>query len=163
MLSPLLPRQAGNSYQGSRLALWFLGALVLLKCVIGFNSIINGQDVASTADGIPLDTFTPAGARAVVSLFALLGVSSLMFSVLCVVVLIRYRSLVPLMFVLVLLEHLGKRLVHQFMPITTTGSPPASIVNLIILTLIVAGLMLSLWKRHGAVANSSSTVHSFRL
>jgi hypothetical protein len=34
-----------------------------------------GYSAAKSADGIPLDTFTPAGAQAVVSLFAVWGLA----------------------------------------------------------------------------------------
>jgi hypothetical protein len=145
MLNRLLPRQADNTYRGYRLALWLFGILVLVKTIISVNSMINGRDVATSADGIPLDTFTPDGARAVVSLFALLGLSNLVICILCIVVLARYRALVPFLFSLLLLQHLARKLIHQVMPIVTTGSPPASVINLVLLALMVVGLALSLW------------------
>jgi hypothetical protein len=145
MLNRLLPRQADNTYRGHRLALWLFAILVLLKGIISLNSMINGRDVASSADGIPLDTFTPDGARTVVSLFALLGLSNLVICLLCIVVLARYRALIPLMFSLLLLQHLARKLIHQVMPIVTTGTPPGSVINLVLLVLMVVGLALSLW------------------
>lgn len=144
MSSQLLPPQADNTYHGHKLALWIFAVVVLLRVVISVNSIFNGHSVASSADGIPLDTFTPAGARTVVSLFALLGLSSLMICLLCILVLARYRALVPLMFVLLLMEHLSKRLTLQVMPIVRTGTPPGFFMNLVLLTLLVVGLALSL-------------------
>lgn len=144
MLNRLLPRQADNTYRGYRLALWLFGILVLVKTIISINSMINGRDVASSADGIPLDTFTPEGARTVVSLFAHLGLANFVICLLCIVVLARYRALVPLMFSLLLLQHLARKLIHQVMPIVTTGSPPASVINLVLLALMVVGLALSL-------------------
>jgi hypothetical protein len=101
--------------------------------------------VATSADGIPLETFTPAGADAFVSAFALLGLSLVMISLLGAVVLFRYRSLAPLFFALLLLSHLGGRLILYLMPIARSGTPPGMFVNLVQLTLIVAGLALSLW------------------
>jgi predicted tellurium resistance membrane protein TerC len=140
----LLPQPADNSYRGYRLALWIFALLVLMKVAMSLNSIFNGHAVASTADGIPLDTFTPAGAQAVVALFAIWGLGHLMICVLCITVLVRYRALVPFMFALLLLEHLGRKLILQVMPIARTGAPPGSIVNLILLAVMVAGLALSL-------------------
>lgn len=145
MLNRLLPRNADNTYRGHRLALWLFALLVLLKGIISLNSMINGRDVASSADGIPLDTFTPDGARTVVSLFASLGLSNLVICLLCIVVLARYRALIPFLFALLLLQHLAKKLIHQVMPIVTTGTPPGSVINLVLLVLMVVGLALSLW------------------
>jgi hypothetical protein len=141
----LLPRQADNTYYGSKLALWLFGLLVFMKVAMGFNSIVNGHSVASSADGIPLDTFTPAGAQTVVSLFALSGLRQLIICLLGILVLVRYRALVPLMFALLLAEHLGRNVILQVMPIVRTGTPPGAIVNLVLLALMVIGLALSLW------------------
>jgi hypothetical protein len=119
-----------------------------MKVAISLNSIINGYFVASSADGIPLDSYPPAAARTIVSLFALLGLSHLVICVLCILVLVRYRSLVPFMFALLLVEHLGRRLILQLMPIVRSGAPPAPAVNLGLLLVMIVGLVLSLWK-HG--------------
>ena len=144
MLNRLLPRQADNAYRGYRLALWLFGLLVLSRTIMSVNSMVNGRAIASSADGIPLDTYTPDGARTVVSLFAVLGLSNLVICILCIVVLVRYRALVPLMFSLLLLQHLARRVIHQILPVATTGNPPASVINLVLLALMVVGLALSL-------------------
>jgi hypothetical protein len=147
MLGPLLPERVDNDYRGLRLALWLFGLVVFMKLAIGVNSIFNGRSVASSADGIPLDTYTTAGAQAFVTQFALLGLSHFVMGLLCVLVLVRYRTLVPLMFALLLLEHLGKRLIFYFLPIARTGTSPAFGINLVLLALMVAGLALSLRSR----------------
>lgn len=147
MLTRFLPRQVDNTYQGSRIALWLFGLLVLLRLVMSVNSIFNARDVASSADGIPLDTFPPAAAQTVISLFAILALANLIICLLCIVVLVRYRALVPFMFVLLLLHSLGRKLIFEFMPVVRAGTPPASMINAVLLTLMVAGLALSLWRR----------------
>lgn len=148
MLKRLLPRRIDNTFRGSRLALWLLALLVLMKAAMGLNSILNGRVVASSADGIPLDTFTPDGAQAVVSLFAIWGLSQLFFSLLGLLVLVRYRAMIPLMFALLLAEHLSRKLILHIMPIVKVGTPPGTVVNLVLLALMVIGLALSLWTRN---------------
>jgi hypothetical protein len=69
------------------------------------------------------------------------------FGLLCVLVLVRYRSMVPFMFALLLLQHLSSRVIIHFLPIVRIGAPPAAVINLIFLTLMVIGLGLSLWPR----------------
>src|SRR5882757_4853749 len=108
MFNPFLPQRVDNTYRGTKLALWCLALVVLMKLGIGLNSIFNGSFVASSADGIPLNTFTPAGAQTVVSLFALLGLYHLIVCLLCIVVLARYRALISFMFALLLVEQLGR-------------------------------------------------------
>lgn len=144
MLDRLLPARADNAYQGSKFALWVFVPLVLLESVIGVNSTFMARNVASSADGIPLDTFAPAAAQAVVSLFAMLGLAHLVMCVLCVIVFVRYRALIPFMFALLLVDQLGRRAIRYFLPIPTVGTPPGNIVTIVLLTLMVAGLALSL-------------------
>ena|SRR5258708_23022388 len=147
MFNQIFPRRVDNTYRGYNLALWLFGLLVLMKTGISLGTIFNGYTAASSADGIPLDTFTPAGARAVVSLFALWGLCQLMICLLCVLVLVRYRGMVPFMFALLLLEHLSRRLILHIMPIETTGAPPGYFINLGLLALMICGLALSLWSK----------------
>src|ERR1700737_562520 len=144
MFKLLFPRRFDNTYRGHKLALWFFVLVVVMKVGISLGSIFNGYVAASSADGIPLDTFTPAGAQTVVSLFALLGVSQLIFCLLCILVWVRYRTMIPFMFALLLLEYLSRKLILQFLPIPRTGTPPGSAVNLIILAVMIVGLALSL-------------------
>ena len=144
MFNRLLPRHMDNTYHGYRLALWLFALLMLLKVAMSLNSIFNGHSVASSADGIPLDTFTPASAQAVVSMFAAWGLAQLTICLLCILVLARYRAMIPFMFALLLLEHLGRRLIFLAMPVVRIGAPPGSYVNLILIALLAVGLALSL-------------------
>ena len=144
MFKQLFPQRVDNTYRGYKLALWFFALVVLMKVAMSLNSIFNGYFVASSADGIPLDTFTAAGAQTVVSLFAIWGLAQLVICVLCILVAVRYRSMLPFMLALLLLEALSRRLILHFLPLARTGSPPGFSVNLALLALIVVGLALSL-------------------
>ena len=145
MLGQLLPRRIDNTYRGHRLALWLLAVLVLMKGGIGLGTIFNGYSAATSADGIPLDTFTPAGEQAFVSLFAAWGLSQLMLNLIGLLVLVRYRAMVPFMFALLLLEHLSRKLIFWVLPITRAGTPPGFFINLVLVAVMVVGLVLSLW------------------
>lgn len=144
MFHQLLPQRLDNNYTGHKVALWFFALVVLIKAAIGIGSIFNGYQAASTADGIPLGTYPPAAAQAVVSLFALLGLLHVMICVICAVVLVRYRTMVPFMFALLILEFLSRKLILLVMPITRSDAAPGTIVNLVLLGVMVIGLVLSL-------------------
>lgn len=62
-------------------------------------------------------------------------------------VLVRYRGAVPVMFVLLLLNYLASQLILQFVPLARTGSPPGPYVNFGLFALTIVGLMLSLRTR----------------
>ena len=147
MFDRLLPRRIDNNYRGHKLALWLLAVLVLMKGGIGLGTIFNGRSAATEADGIPLDTFGGAGADAFVSLFAAWGLSQLMFNLIGLLVLIRYRALVPFMFALLLLEHLIRKLIFLVLPIARTGTPPGFFMNLALVAVMIVGLVLSLRNR----------------
>lgn len=148
MLTLLFPQQIDNDFRGHKAGLWVFGVLVALKLVIGFNSIFSGQRVAQGADGIPLDRFAPDAVQEVLSLFALLGLLHMTMALLCVVALLRYRAMIPLLLAFLLLERLGRYAIIHALP----GAPPVehasgSVVSLILLGLMVAALLLSLWPR----------------
>lgn len=146
MLERLLPRRIDNSYRGHGLALWLFGLVVLMKTSIGLGTIFNGRNAAVSADGIPLDTFTAAGAQAFVSIFAAWGVAQATIGLLCIIVLARYRALVPFMFLLLLVEHLARKLVFIVMPLARTADAPGFFINVAIVALMIVGLVLSLRK-----------------
>ena len=81
------------------------------------------------------------------ALFAMWGLSQLVFSVFGVLALIRYRAMIPFLFVLLLLEHLARKLILLVKPIATTGTPPGIYINLVLLGLMIVGLVLSLRSR----------------
>jgi len=144
MLHRLLPPRIDNTYRGHRLALWLFAALVLMKGGIGLGTIFNGRAAAISADGIPLDTFTPAGAQAFVALFAAWGLAQLMLNLIGLLVLIRYRAMVPFMFALLLLEHLSRKLILRILPIPRSETPPGFYINLALVAVMIVGLVLSL-------------------
>jgi hypothetical protein len=144
MLNEFLPQHADNAYHGHKLALWIFAVVILMRVGMSLNSFLNARTTARYADGIPLHTYTPAAEQTTVSLFSLLGLYSFIICLPCILVLIRYRSLVPVMFALLLLQSLGGRLVPHFLPIIRTGTPPGIYVNLILLGFIVVGLALSI-------------------
>lgn len=145
MLDRIFPKSFDNGYRGHRLAIWIFGAIVLVKTMQGVNSIILTRLVATNADGIPLDSFNAAGVQTVLALFALLGFYLLVLPVLSVVVLIRYRAMIPFMYLMLLFVQLGARLVLLAKPVVRTSEMPVGLyVNLAIFALTLIGFGLSL-------------------
>jgi hypothetical protein len=147
LLDKLFPQRIDNTYQGYKAALWLFGLVVGVKIIQSVAVIFNGYSTARDADGIPLDTYAPAAAQTAVALFAQGSLWRLTFSLLCMLVLLRYRSAIPFMFALLLLNYLASHLILQFVPLVRTGTPPGPIVNLIMFALMIIGLTLSLWNR----------------
>ncbi len=154
MLNRLFPRQADNGFDGHRSALWLLGLFIALKLVMSVNSIFNTASIA-TGDGIPLDSFGPAAAREVLTLFALMALGQLALALVALTALIRYRALVPFIYLLLLGERLAGRLIVQSHAVAGTGSPPIVWFMAVALpTLLILGLALSLIPARGKRAHS---------
>ena len=156
MLDQLLPRRIDDTYRGSRVAPWIFGLVVLVKSLQMLMSIFDGYSIAQSADGLPLDTYTAAGAQTVVALFAVSGFSRLVLLLLCALVLVRYRSALPFMFVVLLVEQLGRTVILRFLPIVRTGTAGGMVVNQVLLGLMLVGVVLALWKRKTPLAVTSA-------
>ena len=145
MINRLFPSQIDNRFEGHRSALWLLGLLVALKLVIGFNSIFNTRAVASGADGIFLDGFDAATAQQVLTLFALNAFGQLVFALVAVVALVRWRALVPFLFLVWFAEQVGRRfIVAAHNSAGTQSSEVAWYLTTAVLGLLAAGLVFSL-------------------
>lgn len=147
MLDKLLPRTIDNSYRGHKLALWLFGLIVGVRILQSLSVLVDGHGTAKDADGIPVDTHTPESAKQMMALFAQGSVWRITLGALCVIVLIRYRSAVPLMLVLLLLNYLASQLTFQFVPLLRTGTPPGPYVNFGLFVLTIVALVFSLRSR----------------
>jgi hypothetical protein len=150
MFDKLLPQPIDNTYSGSKIALWLFGLIVFVHILQSVMVIVNGQTVAQSADGIPLETYPAAAAQTILAIFMVSSLRRLIISLICAVVLFRYRSAVPLMFVVLGLSYLSGQVVLQFVPIVRAGTPPGVVMNLIMFGLTIVGLALSLWRRGGS-------------
>jgi hypothetical protein len=152
MLGELLPKRLDNEYRGHKLALWLFGLVVALKSAQSLAILLNGYATARDADGIPLDTFSAEAAQTVVAVFAQGSLWRLFFCLLGGLVLLRYRSAVPLMLALLALNYLSAQLVLQLVPLPRVGAPIGPLVNLLAFVVMVVGLGFSLWRRGGSSA-----------
>jgi glucan phosphoethanolaminetransferase (alkaline phosphatase superfamily) len=157
MFDRLLPQPIDNRYSGSKIALWLFGLIVFVQIIQSVLVIVNGYSTAQSADGIPLETYPAAAAQTILALFIISSLRRLLISLICAVVLFRYRSAVPLMFVVLGLNYLGGQVILQFVPIVRVGTPPGVIMTLIMFGLTVVGLALSLWSRGGSHPAGSRT------
>ena len=151
MLARLFPRQIDNTFRGHWLAIWLLALVSLLKAVQGVESMLNTRNTMENADGLSFANFDPTGAALLMSLFALLGLYLLILPSLSALVLIRYRAMIPIVYLLFLLLYGANRLVQLLHPVPRAETHPVGFyVNLVILGLMVLGFVLSLLNRPAA-------------
>lgn len=145
IIKRLFPAELGNDYRGRRLGLWIFGVIVLVKSFQMLSSLLNGRMTLRRADGIPIDSYPPAAVQTIVALFALLAFTYLLICVICWLVLLRYRSAVPMMFMLLLLDYVCRRAILFFLPVGRTGTPAGVVVNLVLFALTIFGFALAIW------------------
>jgi hypothetical protein len=157
MLNRLLPQRIDNAYHGRTLALWLFGVAVAVKILQCVAILVDTAPVVEGADGIPLETYTPAGAQTVVTIWALSGWERLIVALLCVLVLVRYRSLITFMCGLLAIDYLARQLIFVVHPVVRVGNPVGPMVNFVLFVLVTVGLLLSLGFRHTIVAARDPT------
>jgi hypothetical protein len=144
MLERIFPRQFDNAYRGQWLAIGILALFLAVKFLQGTMSVFNTHDTAINADGIPLDTLNPAAVTNILSMFRLLGLNLMAVPLLGVVVLLRYRAMVPFLYLFLLLQGLASRAMLTLTePPDPNGMPTGAYVNLALLGLLLAGFVLS--------------------
>ena len=143
-LSRILPVRIDNRYCGHVLALWLFVPVTLQRVALGLTHLLKADGGAQSISTIPLDTYPPAAAQNVVGLFARLGLEQLLFGSLCLLVLLRYRALIPLMYLLIVAHYLASRVVGQIKPLVLAGTSGARTPALVIAILCALGLALSL-------------------
>jgi hypothetical protein len=148
ILSIIFPAKADNTIRGTKLSLYFLILIAVIGTVRSCIHIFSPDGGAGSIAGMNLDV---SGANEVIFAFALWGVEQFIYALIQWVVIVRYRSLVPLMWGVQLLETLGRMLVGQIKPVTFAHTPPGAYQNYIYLVLSVAMLVLSIWSGRKAL------------
>jgi hypothetical protein len=144
MLNRILPERIDNHYRGHKFALWLFYPITFVNVAIALVAIFARDGGAQSADGVPLDTFGSGGAETVVAVLALLGLAKLLVGLLSVLALFRYRAMIPLMYVLILVDYLGHKGIGLMKPIVHIGTPAGSYVSVVLIALSIIGLLLSL-------------------
>ena len=143
----LFPKVADNTYTGHPIARWvfiFMTIVTIIRSLIHMFSADGGAGSIAT---IPLENFTDNGAAAVILAFALWGLSQLIVGLIYVVVLWRYQSLIPLMYVLMIFEYVMRIVLGEIKPIDTVSTPPGAIGDYVIIPLASVMLFLALRDR----------------
>ena len=136
----LFPSTVSNQVKGHKLAssLFLILSIVSIgRSLIHFLAPDGG---AGTIAGINL---TFEGSQSVVFAFGLWGLSQLIYGFLQFLVAIRYRSLVPLMWLILIFETLGRMLVGVMKPPILLHTPPGGIANYLVLPFAIVMLVLT--------------------
>lgn len=115
---------------------------MLIAVVSAVRSCIHLLAPDGGAGSIAGMNLTAGGAPGIIFAFALWGSSQLIYAFVQLAVAFRYRELVPLMYVLLILETLLRMLVGHLKPVRFSHRPPGAIANYVVLPLSVVMLVL---------------------
>jgi len=104
MLNTILPLEANNNYQGAKIAMWFF---IVFVCLMTWRSIIHMLFEEYGMHGIAnlkVLTGDPDPMPLIYMFFSIWGLAQLIFCAVCWIVIFRYRSLIPLIYLFWILE-----------------------------------------------------------
>ena len=138
----LLPTKIDNVIRGTKIPFYIFALYAIVSAVRSCIHLLSPDGGAGTIAGMDLSV---AGADGIIFAFALWGSSQLLFAIIQLLAVIRYRSLIPFMWLMLALEVLLRELVGAMKPVTFAHTPPGAIGNQIILPLAVVMVVWSLW------------------
>lgn len=142
LLRTLLPATADNQVPGSRIPLYVFTLLALVSTVRSCIHLLAPDGGAGSIAGMDLSV---AGADGIIFSFALWGSAQLIYAFVQLAVAFRYRSLVPFMYLLLIVETLLRQLVGHMKPVHFAHTPPGATANFVMLPLAVLMLVWSLY------------------
>jgi len=142
IIKHIFPKTLNNDYKGYKIAIYVFFALTALTLWRSQHHLFAADGGAQSIATIPLDTFTTSGAAAVIGVFGLWGLSQLIIGMIYLIVSLRYRAMIPLMYLLMFVEYFVRTVYFPLAkPIPTVGTAPGAIGNLplMIIALVMLG------------------------
>jgi hypothetical protein len=141
----LLPVKIDNTLLGWKLPLYIFALYAVLSTVRSFIHLLSPDGGAGSIAGMDL---SEAGADGIIFAFALWDSSQLLMAIIQLLVVVRYRSLIPFMWLMLIVEVLLRELVGAMKPVTFVHTPPGALGNQLFLPLAALMLGLSLWSAY---------------
>jgi len=134
----------GGYFSGNRIALGFFIILTIFTIARSLIHIVAPDGGAQSIATIPLADFGENGAAAVVHLFALWGLSQLVVGLLYLWALLLRRTLLPLLYLLAVVEYAVRLLLTFYKPMEIIGTAPGAVGNYILVPVLALMFMLSI-------------------
>jgi hypothetical protein len=140
----VLPEKITNEFKGHKITLYVFIGIVLMTLVRSCIHIFAPDGGAQSVAGFPLNTYTESASSMIILIFSLWGTSQLLMGIVYVIVLIRYKSLIPLMYILLLIEYVSRFLLGVFKPAVSTHVIPGGVLDYIMIPLAIIMLFFSI-------------------
>ena len=147
MFGRLFPKALDNAYRGHWLALVILGVLLLLRLAQTGIGLVDPVSIIRGPDGILFDSFNAPAQVAFAYVFRLLCFLNILVCLIGVLALVRYRAMVPLVFLLLLALLSGQKAIALLYPIPRAPEAFGGTIILIMLVVTLLGFVSSLLDR----------------
>ena len=138
---PVFPKQIDNSFNGFNFTLYifyFLTAFTIVRSLIHMFFPDGGAGTIASID------VSVEGGESIIGIFAQWGLSQLFFGILYLIVGLKYRSLIPLMYVFIFAEYCMRVVMGLLKPLETTEIAPGAIGNFIIIPFSIVLFIFSI-------------------
>lgn len=143
IINLFFPKQINNTFRGYKIVLYLFYIITAVTLWRSQHHLFAADGGAQTIATIPLDTFTANGAQAVIGTFSLWGLSQLIIGLVYLLASLRYKAMIPMMYLFMLLEYSIRAF---YIPISksipTTGTAPGAIINLPLVLFSLAMIVL---------------------
>ena len=142
----VLPKEINNNYEGKKIALYLFYLFTTMTVGRSLVHMFAPDGGAESIATIPLRSYSAEAADVVIHIFAEWGLTQLLFGILYAIVLLKYKSLIPLMYLFILIEYTGRLFLTLYKPIMIEGTAPGGIGNYILIPFALLMFILSLQK-----------------
>jgi hypothetical protein len=157
----ILPKTIDNTYSGNRIPMVFFYFIILFTIVRSLIHILSPDGGSMSIATIPLNTYSSAAANTVVYMFGVWGLSQLMMGIIYLIVGIKYKSLIPLMYIFITCEYGIRIIIGHMKPIVTMHTAPGTVGNYILVPLgIILFLLSILNNRTSSTIGTKSKSHN---
>lgn len=134
VLEKILPEQINNEFSGYKFTVY---AFLLITIITIARSVAHMFLPDGGAESIATIDLSVEGADIIVSIFAQWGLSQLLMAGLYLIVYFRYKSLIPLMYILIITEYVGRIGMGLLKPLETMGAAPGGIGSVLVIPLAI--------------------------
>ena len=140
----LFPNSIDNDYKGNKLPMYLFYLVTAYTVIRSIIHLVFPDGGAQTIATIPLHLYSKDASDTIIHMFSEWGLSQLLFGLFYIVVLIKYKSLIPLMYLFLVLEYSTRLLLSFYKPFELGGQAPGGIGNYVLVPLFILMFILSL-------------------
>ena len=149
MLNLILPQSATNDSKIGKINIAIFGIITTITILRSIAHIFLPDGGANSIATIIYFSGIPNPNNVIYFIFALWGLSQLLLGIVFLVVLLKYRNLIPLMWIIIFIEYTMRTIIGRFLKpladVYFVGTAPGEIGNYILVPIAAIMVTLSIW------------------